>query len=84
MYNEGISHDGLLVDLGDELGIVDKSGAWYSYGETCGSVRAGRIRRRSCVRTRRSPGDRETVCSELGMTGAWPRAKRSTTTSPDD
>jgi recombination protein RecA len=34
MYNEGISHTGLLIDLGSELGIVDKSGAWYSYGET--------------------------------------------------
>ena len=34
MYNEGISHEGLLVDLGDELGIIDKAGAWYSYGET--------------------------------------------------
>jgi recombination protein RecA len=34
MYNEGISHTGLLIDLGSELGVVDKSGAWYSYGET--------------------------------------------------
>ncbi|MBW3555272.1 MAG: DNA recombination/repair protein RecA, partial [Gemmatimonadetes bacterium] len=34
MYNEGISHTGLLIDLGAELNIVDKSGAWYSYGET--------------------------------------------------
>jgi recombination protein RecA len=34
MYNEGISHTGLLVDLGSELDIVEKSGAWYSYGET--------------------------------------------------
>jgi recombination protein RecA len=34
MYDEGISHTGLLVDLGAELNIVDKSGAWYSYGET--------------------------------------------------
>jgi recombination protein RecA len=34
MYNEGISHTGLLIDLGSELNIVDKSGAWYSYGET--------------------------------------------------
>ncbi|TVP76203.1 MAG: recombinase RecA [Gemmatimonadales bacterium] len=33
MYNEGISHTGLLLDLGSELDIVDKSGAWYSYGE---------------------------------------------------
>jgi recombination protein RecA len=34
MYDEGISHTGLLIDLGTELDIVDKSGAWYSYGET--------------------------------------------------
>ena len=33
LYNEGISHFSLLVDLGAELGIIDKSGAWYSYGD---------------------------------------------------
>ncbi|MEX0843020.1 MAG: recombinase RecA [Gemmatimonadota bacterium] len=33
MYNEGISHSSLLVDLGSEMDIVEKSGAWYSYGE---------------------------------------------------
>jgi recombination protein RecA len=33
MYNEGISHSSLLLDLGSELEIVQKSGAWYSYGE---------------------------------------------------
>jgi len=33
LYNEGISHSSLLIDLGAELGIVEKSGAWYSYGE---------------------------------------------------
>jgi recombination protein RecA len=33
MFNEGISHAGLLVDLGVEAGVVDKSGAWYSYGK---------------------------------------------------
>lgn len=33
MYNEGISHTGLLIDLGSELDIVEKSGAWYSYGD---------------------------------------------------
>ncbi|MBU0708597.1 recombinase RecA [Patescibacteria group bacterium] len=31
MFNEGISQEGSLLDLGSELGIVDKSGAWYSY-----------------------------------------------------
>jgi recombination protein RecA len=34
LYNEGISHHGLLVDLGVEHDIVNKSGAWFSYGET--------------------------------------------------
>ena len=33
MFNEGISHNGLLVDLASESGIVEKSGAWYSYGK---------------------------------------------------
>jgi recombination protein RecA len=32
-YAEGISHNGLLVDLGVEHGIVDKSGSWFSYGD---------------------------------------------------
>ncbi len=33
MYAEGISHTSLLVDIGAESGIIDKSGAWYSYGD---------------------------------------------------
>lgn len=33
MYNEGISHTSLLLDLGSDLDIVQKSGAWYSYGD---------------------------------------------------
>jgi recombination protein RecA len=31
-FNEGISRVGELVDLGAEKGIIEKSGAWYSYG----------------------------------------------------
>src|SRR5450756_2527891 len=31
MYAEGISHVSLLVDIGSESGIIEKSGAWYSY-----------------------------------------------------
>ncbi len=31
MYGEGISKEGELLDLGSNLGIVDKSGSWYSY-----------------------------------------------------
>jgi recombination protein RecA len=32
-YNEGISHTGLLIDLGVEQNVVDKSGSWFSYGD---------------------------------------------------
>ncbi len=31
MYGEGISREGEILDIGSELAIVDKSGAWYSY-----------------------------------------------------
>jgi len=34
MYNEGISKEGGLLDLGVELAIVKKSGAFFSFGET--------------------------------------------------
>jgi recombination protein RecA len=32
LYGNGISRDGEIVDLGSEMGIVEKSGAWYSFG----------------------------------------------------
>jgi recombination protein RecA len=32
LYGEGISREGEVLDLGAEHNIVDKSGAWYSYG----------------------------------------------------
>ena len=32
MYGEGISKTGELLDLGVKAGIVEKSGAWFSYG----------------------------------------------------
>jgi len=34
MYGEGISRQGELIDIGVREGMVDKSGAWYSYGDT--------------------------------------------------
>ncbi len=33
-FNEGISRNGELIDLGVEKGIIDKSGSWYSYAGT--------------------------------------------------
>jgi len=34
MYSKGISKMGEIIDLGVEHGIIDKSGSWFSYGET--------------------------------------------------
>src|SRR5947208_1036734 len=40
MYGKGISREGSLLDIGVDLGIVKKSGAWYTYeGE---QLRTGR------------------------------------------
>ena len=37
MYGEGVSREGEIIDLASEVGIVDKTGAWYSYqGEKLG------------------------------------------------
>jgi recombination protein RecA len=33
MFDEGISHTSLVVDLASEANIIQKSGAWYSYGD---------------------------------------------------
>ena len=34
MYGEGISKLGEIIDLGVDLDILNKSGSWYSYGDT--------------------------------------------------
>ena len=34
IYAEGISREGELIDLGVKHGIVDRAGAWYSFGDT--------------------------------------------------
>ncbi|CAH8710326.1 recombinase RecA [Paenibacillus thiaminolyticus] len=40
MYGEGISREGSIVDIGTEMDIIQKSGAWYSYeGERLGQGR---------------------------------------------
>ena len=39
-YGEGVSHEGLLIDLGVAAGVVDKAGAWLSYkGDRVGQGR---------------------------------------------
>jgi recombination protein RecA len=33
MFNVGIDHHGIVVDLGVESDVINKSGAWFSYGD---------------------------------------------------
>jgi recombination protein RecA len=51
MYGEGISKVGELLDLGVKAGIVEKSGAWFSYD----SVRIGQGRENSKTYLRENP-----------------------------
>ncbi|MGH7897861.1 MAG: recombinase RecA [Candidatus Binatia bacterium] len=40
LYGQGISREGEIVDLGSECGVIEKSGAWYSFdGERIGQGR---------------------------------------------
>jgi recombination protein RecA len=40
MYGKGISREGSLIDVGVDIGLVKKSGAWYTYdGEQLGQGR---------------------------------------------
>lgn len=34
LYGEGISREGSILDLAVDMGLVQKSGAWYAYGDT--------------------------------------------------
>lgn len=33
LYNEGISRESEIINLGTQLGLIEKSGAWYSYNQ---------------------------------------------------
>jgi recombination protein RecA len=51
MYGEGISKTGELLDIGVKAGVVEKSGAWYSYGDE----RIGQGRENAKVYLRQNP-----------------------------
>jgi recombination protein RecA len=34
IYGEGVSHESEIIDLGVQLGFINKAGAWYSYNDT--------------------------------------------------
>lgn len=57
MYGEGISREGSIIDIGTEMDIVDKSGAWYSFE----SERLGQGRENAKQYLRENPKIAETI-----------------------
>ena len=48
MFGEGISRSGEVIDLGTEIGIIKKSGAWYSYNDV--KLGQGRDAAKQCIK----------------------------------
>ncbi|EGQ27451.1 recombinase RecA [Mammaliicoccus sciuri] len=64
MYGEGISKEGEILDLGAELEVVQKSGAWYSYeGE-----RLGQGRENAKIFLKENPQMRSEIASKIRET----------------
>ena len=47
MFGEGISRSGEVIDLGADMGIIKKSGSWYSYNDT--KLGQGRDAAKQCI-----------------------------------
>ena len=91
MYGKGISREGSLLDVGVDLGLVKKSGAWYTYeGEQLGQGREN-----AKVFLHREPRDHgrdlraftrdEPIHDEPSASatpGLRPRGRRRSTTTP--
>src|SRR5207245_748503 len=71
MFDEGISHESLLVDIAAEAGIIEKSGAWYAYGKE----RIGQGRENAKLYLKDHPDlaveVEAKVKEHLGATGRW-------------
>ena len=68
MYNEGISTSGDILDLGTQLEIITKRGAFYSYGD----IRLGQGRENSKEFLKQNPDlakEIEIAIREQAMTG---------------
>ncbi len=57
MFDSGISYEGDLIDLGSSCGVIEKSGAWFNYGD----VRLGQGRENAKGYLKENPD----LCSEI-------------------
>lgn len=61
MYGEGISYEGDILDLALKGDIIEKTGAWYSYGDT----RIGQGRENAKTYLKENPGERDRMVQEV-------------------
>ena len=61
IYGKGINLEGELIDIGVELGLVRKSGSWFSYGEE----RIGQGRDKAMTYLAEHPDMRDRLRSEI-------------------
>jgi recombination protein RecA len=81
MYDEGISHASLVLDIAAEAGIIDKSGAWYSYG----TQRIGQGRENAKLYLKDNPVLMAEVEEKVkGILGMRPEAPVETEVAVDD
>jgi recombination protein RecA len=84
MFNRGISTEGDLVDLGAELGVVEKMGAWFSFGK----VRLGQGRDASRMFLEQNADVakevREKILATKGVASGPPSAAFDTGEDPPD
>lgn len=61
VYGKGIDRDGEIIDKADEFGIIEKSGSWYSYGES----KIGQGRENAIEFLRSNPSIRQDVLKKV-------------------
>ena len=74
MFGEGISKIGEILDLGVKLGVVQKSGAWFNYGEM--RLGQGRDNAKQFLRTTPRSPTRSRRSSARTLTACWPPVRR--------
>ncbi len=73
LYNQGMSVEGDLLDLGVDCGIVEKSGAWYSYDDE----RIGQGRENARRFLKENPDARERIADAVYAAKGLKRAVRA-------
>jgi recombination protein RecA len=79
LYNEGISTEGDLLDLGVDEGIVEKSGSWYSYNDE----RIGQGRENARRFLKENPDVRERLADDVYSAKGLKRLTRSDAPAPE-